>query len=299
MRPRSSSRFASNLLIARWTACVARSSASPRCTCLWLIVLSERRFLRREGATVLDVDAKPANNVIGSNESLPASPAPASSSSSSSSGLAPMAIDADSSAAFASPAGAMSSSVLAAPLLSRTARALFEVPDTMQQLESTRVSASGAALPNLAHASHARSDDASWTRFNAAAEPLYCFCRQVSPVADALSSLLTFWLADQVSAGEMIACDNSQCPYEWFHFSCVQLEEPPTGANPLRFCCSTRQHCFFCRAMVLQLVLVQEPEPRALAVDRARPGFCIAVTHRHEQQTQPAERAHNGTGQET
>jgi len=35
----------------------------------------------------------------------------------------------------------------------------------------------------------------------------YCFCRKLS-------------------YGEMIACDNDQCPYEWFHLSCVGLKPP-------------------------------------------------------------------------
>ena len=42
-------------------------------------------------------------------------------------------------------------------------------------------------------------------------EPVYCLCRQVS-------------------FGEMIACDNAgKCPYEWFHYECVGLAEPPRG----------------------------------------------------------------------
>ncbi len=45
-------------------------------------------------------------------------------------------------------------------------------------------------------------------------EPVYCICRQVS-------------------FGEMIACDNADCPIEWFHFQCVGLEESP---NRTWFC---------------------------------------------------------------
>lgn len=42
-------------------------------------------------------------------------------------------------------------------------------------------------------------------------ETVYCFCQQVS-------------------YGEMIACDNAaSCPYEWFHYGCVGLTEPPNG----------------------------------------------------------------------
>mmetsp|Transcript_23972 Transcript_23972/g.18308 ORF Transcript_23972/g.18308 Transcript_23972/m.18308 type:complete len:109 (-) Transcript_23972:108-434(-) len=41
-------------------------------------------------------------------------------------------------------------------------------------------------------------------------EPTYCFC-------------------NNVSYGDMIACDNKNCPYEWFHFPCVGLIAKPEG----------------------------------------------------------------------
>lgn len=41
-------------------------------------------------------------------------------------------------------------------------------------------------------------------------EPKYCFCRTVSH-------------------GEMIACDNPECPIEWFHYPCVGLTKNPRG----------------------------------------------------------------------
>lgn len=41
-------------------------------------------------------------------------------------------------------------------------------------------------------------------------EPVYCYCGQVS------------W-------GEMVACDGSSCPREWFHLACVELNAPPEG----------------------------------------------------------------------
>jgi len=39
----------------------------------------------------------------------------------------------------------------------------------------------------------------------------------------------TYCLCEQVSFGEMVACDNDLCPYEWFHFDCVQLSSKPKG----------------------------------------------------------------------
>ena len=45
---------------------------------------------------------------------------------------------------------------------------------------------------------------------NATNEPVYCIC-------------------NQVSFGEMIGCDNSDCEVEWFHYPCVGLSAPPPG----------------------------------------------------------------------
>lgn len=42
-------------------------------------------------------------------------------------------------------------------------------------------------------------------------EPRYCYC-------------------NEISFGEMVACDNDACPREWFHLSCVGLSKPP-GKN--------------------------------------------------------------------
>ncbi|KAJ1298834.1 hypothetical protein BS78_01G484100 [Paspalum vaginatum] len=41
-------------------------------------------------------------------------------------------------------------------------------------------------------------------------EPTYCYC-------------------NQVSYGEMVACDNPNCKIEWYHFSCVGVKEHPKG----------------------------------------------------------------------
>ncbi|KAJ8973026.1 hypothetical protein NQ317_012631 [Molorchus minor] len=41
-------------------------------------------------------------------------------------------------------------------------------------------------------------------------EPRYCLC-------------------NQVSYGDMVACDNADCPSEWFHYPCVGITAPPKG----------------------------------------------------------------------
>lgn len=42
-------------------------------------------------------------------------------------------------------------------------------------------------------------------------EPTYCYC-------------------NQVSYGEMVACDGEDCEREWFHLACVNLNAPPKGS---------------------------------------------------------------------
>ncbi|CAI5756570.1 unnamed protein product [Candida verbasci] len=51
---------------------------------------------------------------------------------------------------------------------------------------------------------------------------LYCFCQRVS-------------------FGEMIGCDNENCKYEWFHWSCVGITSPPKD-DEVWYCpdCSTK-----------------------------------------------------------
>jgi inhibitor of growth protein 3 len=38
-----------------------------------------------------------------------------------------------------------------------------------------------------------------------------------------------YCLCQAVSYGDMVACDNPSCPYEWFHWSCVGLKSEPVG----------------------------------------------------------------------
>jgi inhibitor of growth protein 3 len=38
-----------------------------------------------------------------------------------------------------------------------------------------------------------------------------------------------YCVCQSVSYGDMVACDNEQCPYEWFHWTCVGLKSEPVG----------------------------------------------------------------------
>ena len=52
---------------------------------------------------------------------------------------------------------------------------------------------------------------------------LYCFCQQVS-------------------YGDMVACDDTDCRYEWFHYGCVGLKAPPSGKWYCSECTTRRRH---------------------------------------------------------
>lgn len=47
-------------------------------------------------------------------------------------------------------------------------------------------------------------------------EPVYCYCQQVS-------------------YGEMVACDAENCPREWYHLDCVGLHQAPRGKGMFHF----------------------------------------------------------------
>ncbi|TVY85773.1 Chromatin modification-related protein [Lachnellula willkommii] len=38
-----------------------------------------------------------------------------------------------------------------------------------------------------------------------------------------------YCMCQNVSFGDMVACDNDSCPFEWFHWSCVGLKSEPIG----------------------------------------------------------------------
>ncbi len=48
-------------------------------------------------------------------------------------------------------------------------------------------------------------------------EPRYCYCQEVS-------------------YGEMVGCDNDDCPREWFHLGCVGLTKPPPRSGEYFHC---------------------------------------------------------------
>ncbi|PSN48355.1 Inhibitor of growth protein 3 [Blattella germanica] len=73
-------------------------------------------------------------------------------------------------------------------------------PPPLQEPIDTNVGPDVAVDPNA--------DNPDWTYDPN--EPRYCIC-------------------NQVSYGDMVACDNEDCPFEWFHYNCVDITAPPKG----------------------------------------------------------------------
>lgn len=51
----------------------------------------------------------------------------------------------------------------------------------------------------------------------------------------------TWCICNEKSYGCMVACDNKSCPYEWFHYECVNLTQPPKGKWYCPHCIETKQ----------------------------------------------------------
>jgi hypothetical protein len=56
---------------------------------------------------------------------------------------------------------------------------------------------------------------------------------------------LRYCYCNQVSFGEMVACDMDNCPREWFHLSCVGMTKPPSKSSELNSLHSMRTSSMF------------------------------------------------------
>ncbi|KAK9245388.1 hypothetical protein V1506DRAFT_538425 [Lipomyces tetrasporus] len=52
----------------------------------------------------------------------------------------------------------------------------------------------------------------------------------------------TYCICDDVSYGNMIACDNKNCKIEWYHLGCVNLKRPPKGEWICPLCTERRKN---------------------------------------------------------
>ena len=42
-------------------------------------------------------------------------------------------------------------------------------------------------------------------------------------IENPMHTIYRYCICNQVSYGDMVACDNDDCPYEWFHYPCVGI----------------------------------------------------------------------------
>ncbi|GFR83931.1 inhibitor of growth protein [Elysia marginata] len=97
----------------------------------------------------------------------------------------------------------------------QTSKAAALMAAQQQQAAAAAAAAAAQAQPSTAQVAGGELDDMSGDiqvdEWNADPnEPRYCLC-------------------NQVSYGEMVGCDNNDCPIEWFHYGCVGLTQAPKG----------------------------------------------------------------------
>ncbi|XP_054268462.1 inhibitor of growth protein 3-like isoform X1 [Macrosteles quadrilineatus] len=97
----------------------------------------------------------------------------------------------------------------------QTAIAAIQDTSKKNKKKSTTSTSVQPSLPaNLQMSSQSSTESSSSSRNDVsydANEPRYCIC-------------------NEVAYGGMVACDNKNCPYEWFHYPCVGITDPPKGS---------------------------------------------------------------------
>lgn len=83
-------------------------------------------------------------------------------------------------------------------------------PSSLPQMDGAGDSSARVRRRGGQAASAASDEEAEEPEQDAEGDEIYCVCQQVS-------------------YGDMVACDNDLCPYQWFHWSCVGLKAEPKG----------------------------------------------------------------------
>lgn len=97
-------------------------------------------------------------------------------------------------------------------------------------------------------------------------EPRYCYC-------------------NEVSFGEMVACDNDACSREWFHLSCVGMTKPP-GKNG-EYSCSVSGQADNYSEMVLQRVQGDHATESKRAIISSELVHSLVIIHSYSLSTPP------------
>lgn len=60
-------------------------------------------------------------------------------------------------------------------------------------------------------------------------EPKVSYASETGNLQDSAEPKALFCLCQREAFGDMVACDNQDCPMEWFHFACMRIKEKPVG----------------------------------------------------------------------
>eukprot|EP00090_Calanus_glacialis_P024226 TRINITY_DN37617_c0_g1_i1.p1 TRINITY_DN37617_c0_g1~~TRINITY_DN37617_c0_g1_i1.p1 ORF type:complete len:268 (-),score=68.89 TRINITY_DN37617_c0_g1_i1:293-1096(-) len=60
-------------------------------------------------------------------------------------------------------------------------------------------------------------------------EPKVINASETGNLQDSAEPKALFCLCQREAFGDMVACDNQDCPMEWFHFACMRIKEKPVG----------------------------------------------------------------------
>jgi hypothetical protein len=92
----------------------------------------------------------------------------------------------------------------------QTASNAIPASPAVKPVTSTKSNPPSSAASSIAPEPENEYPDAEVESDEEGDEPRYCYC-------------------NEVSYGNMVACDNDDCPREWFHLACVNLEKAPVG----------------------------------------------------------------------
>ena len=63
--------------------------------------------------------------------------------------------------------------------------------------------------------------------FSRAPKPILMGDASHSPTSTQTTAVKLYCYCQQAESGQMVGCDNTVCPYEWFHFPCLKITVPP------------------------------------------------------------------------
>eukprot|EP00698_Gefionella_okellyi_P012259 TRINITY_DN3295_c0_g1_i1.p1 TRINITY_DN3295_c0_g1~~TRINITY_DN3295_c0_g1_i1.p1 ORF type:complete len:325 (+),score=83.18 TRINITY_DN3295_c0_g1_i1:367-1341(+) len=97
--------------------------------------------------------------------------------------------------------------------------------------------------------------------------------RGITPSAEADNEVLAdpseprYCVCGGVSHGDMVACDNEDCPYEWFHYECVGVTKAPNTEWFCPVCSGAQSSDTYSRPLpVRPLIATQKPSAVSTAI---------------------------------